>query len=308
LRSIKIKDSDRANMAIFIQFLIIVLLLTSCSQDRQPGTETSPPSPAGVLKASNKLTIEPSEATRESTFYISSREVDLSKARVQWFVNGMPIDGAISAKFSSPEIKKGDLVYVRVTIGDKEMESNQVRVKNIPPLIARARIIPAVPKANDALRIDIIGNDRDGDSVSYRYEWFKNGEPMGSGEVLEGPFRRGDKISVKITPYDGEDFGSPLILTAQIFNSPPKPSGGGEEFRENIYSYRISASDPDGDPLTYFLKKAPAGMVIDRSTGLITWRVTEKDAGRHPVTVQVSDGHGGEVLYNFDVTIGFEGK
>lgn len=54
------------------------------------------------------------------------------------------------------------------------------------------------------------------------------------------------------------------------------------------------------------LKKGPAGMVIDKSTGMITWRVTEKEAGKHPVSVLVSDGQGGDTLYNYDVTLGVE--
>jgi hypothetical protein len=49
-------------------------------------------------------------------------------------------------------------------------------------------------------------------------------------------------------------------------------------------------------------------MTIEESTGQITWRVTGKDTGRHSVSVQISDGKGGEALYNFDVNVGFEKK
>src|SRR5205807_2338403 len=37
------------------------------------------------------------------------------------------------------------------------------------------------------------------------------------------------------------------------------------------YTYQVKAIDPDKDPLTYSLTSAPAGMVIDSITGLISW-------------------------------------
>jgi hypothetical protein len=47
-------------------------------------------------------------------------------------------------------------------------------------------------------------------------------------------------------------------------------------------------------------------MVIDPKTGLIKWKADEKDSGRHAVSVKVSDGQGGEILYNYEITIGFK--
>ncbi|GAB4406303.1 MAG: hypothetical protein OHK0032_01200 [Thermodesulfovibrionales bacterium] len=42
------------------------------------------------------------------------------------------------------------------------------------------------------------------------------------------------------------------------------------------------------------------------STGLIKWKVPSDFKGKATVTVSVTDGHGGEALYNFEVTIGLE--
>ncbi len=296
----------KSGFMLSLQVLLVFLLLFSCSSEKQQGTQPAPSAPAESATAS-KLEILPLEATRETTFYISSTEVDLLKTKVEWLVNGVPIEGASTSQFRPSEIKKGDKVQAKVLMGNQEMLSNQIRIKNIPPTITKAEIVPMVPKANDILKIDVIGSDRDGANISFVYEWSKNGEFAGSGETLEGPFKRDDKISVKITPFDGDDYGESIIITTNIYNSPAKPSGGNERFENNIYSYQVKATDPDSDPLTHTLKRAPKGMVIEKSTGLITWKVEEKDAGRHPVSVQVSDGHGGEVLYNFDVTLGFEG-
>ncbi|TVS20796.1 MAG: hypothetical protein EA424_02160, partial [Planctomycetaceae bacterium] len=56
------------------------------------------------------------------------------------------------------------------------------------------------------------------------------------------------------------------------------------------YAYQTQAFDPDGDTLTYGLDEAPAGMVIDQTTGLIQWTPTEDQQGQHTVLVVVSDG------------------
>lgn len=293
-------------MKLYVFILLSFLLFSVSSCEKKERTGVPPSSPGGVSRTS-VLELYPPEATRESTFSIQSKRLDLSKAEVQWFVNDKMVEGAASSQFRLSNIKKGDTVRARVFIGDQQIVSNQIMIKNIQPAIANANIIPSNPKTNDTLKAEVVGSDRDGDSVTFFYEWSKNGEHAGSSETLEGPFKRGDKIFLKITPYDGDDYGQPTSLTTNIYNSPPKPFGGEQRFENNVYTYQVKATDPDGDSLSYTLKRAPKGMVIDKSTGLITWKVEEKDAGRHPVNVQVSDGHGGEVLYNFDVTLGFEG-
>ncbi len=55
------------------------------------------------------------------------------------------------------------------------------------------------------------------------------------------------------------------------------------------YSYQMTATDSDGDPLTYSLITKPAGMTINSSTGLITWTPTQMNPNV-PVTARVSDG------------------
>ncbi|MEW6214407.1 MAG: putative Ig domain-containing protein, partial [Nitrospirota bacterium] len=285
----------------FLYLLLMMSFVLSCSSEKQKEVQ-APPTSAKETTFTSKLEIQPSQATREATFYISSKGLDLAKAKLQWYVNGKPVEGAITAQFKPSEIKKGDSVQVKAVISDQEVASNQITIKNIPPAIIRAKIEPTVPKVNDTLKIDVIGNDRDGDKVAFKYEWLRNDKPSGGGLSLSDIFNRGDKVSVKIIPFDGEEYGQPITLTTNIYNSPPKPLASSiEKFENNVYYYQVKATDPDGDTLTYNLKQAPKGMVIDKTSGLITWSVAEKDSGRHLVTVEITDGHGGNVLYNFDV-------
>lgn len=293
---------------ILICFLLSVSLLPSCSSEKQQVTQ-SPPSqtPPKVSSVLPKLEIQPIEATKEATFYINSKDLDILKTKFQWYVNGKPVEGETSDYFRPPHGRRGDTVQLRASIGGREIVSNLVTIKNIPPAIVRAKLVPLNPKWDDTLKVDIMGDDRDNDRVSFIYEWSRNDKSAGSGESLEGPFQSGEIISVKITPYDGFDHGQPVILTTNIYNSPPVPLKDGiEKFENNVYSYEVRAIDPDGDVLAYNLKQSPKGMVINKNTGLITWTVSEKDSGKYPVTVEITDGRGGKVLYNFDVTVGFE--
>ncbi|MGH8547581.1 MAG: putative Ig domain-containing protein [Methylococcales bacterium] len=58
-------------------------------------------------------------------------------------------------------------------------------------------------------------------------------------------------------------------------------------------NYDVDATDPDaGDTLTYSLTQAPPGMVIDATTGQITWTPAPAQTGNNSVTATVTD-HGG---------------
>jgi len=60
----------------------------------------------------------------------------------------------------------------------------------------------------------------------------------------------------------------------------------GEQTTETI---TVVATDPQSDPLAYFLTQAPAGMTIG-APGLITWTPSEAQGpGSYPVTIRVEE-------------------
>ena len=60
-----------------------------------------------------------------------------------------------------------------------------------------------------------------------------------------------------------------------------------EAFVNELYSYKVQATDPDNDVLYYSLVSGPIGMSMDKY-GLVTWLPSNK--GYYDVTVKVSDG------------------
>jgi RHS repeat-associated protein len=69
------------------------------------------------------------------------------------------------------------------------------------------------------------------------------------------------------------------------------------------FAYPVTATDPDGDLLAYYLTQAPDGMAIDRTTGSITWKPTLAQIGPHDVAVRVLDGRGGETTQTFTLLV-----
>jgi RHS repeat-associated protein len=72
---------------------------------------------------------------------------------------------------------------------------------------------------------------------------------------------------------------------------------------ENEFAYQVTATDADGDALSYYLSQAPEGLAIDRTTGEIRWTPTASQVGTQTVDVRVLDGRGGEANQSFEVTV-----
>ncbi|MGH7273273.1 MAG: Ig domain-containing protein [Nitrospiria bacterium] len=182
-------------------------------------------------------------------------------------------------------------------------------VKNSPPSVLSVALNPP-----DRIyrRVDITaipnGVDPDGDQVSFQYQWVINGEasPTENSAVLRGDlYKRGDKVSVKVTPFDGEGPGEiykplPIIIP----NAPPRfTSSPPMEFKSFTYTYQAAAEDVDGDTITFSLASAPAGMTIEPETGRIDWKISRGDTGDHTIEVVAEDGFGGKVFQKYTLSI-----
>lgn len=298
--------------------ILSLLSLLSCSSDKTSelretkmrdaaDSAVSETAGTGILApGSYYLEIKPvpSDATRKSTIYLSAQGFAPAEAKIEWRVNGEPVAGQSALQFKVDSTKKGDSIQAKVTIKGQEILSNIVQIKNSPPSVKKVRFVSEGLKPGDVLGVDTGAEDIDGDEVTFSCEWTKNGEPVGEGKSMTVSLKRGDKVIVKVTPFDGEAYGRPVTLEREINNMPPVIHEHTKfSFDGRRYAYQVNASDPDGDALTYSLKSGPSGMKIDPSTGLVEWTVPADFKGRVSFTVSVSDGQSGETSQNLSFQI-----
>lgn len=232
--------------------------------------------------------------------------------RRQWLANGKPIEGETGPALVPRMLKRGDLLAVEVTPLDGKAagtpyQTDAVPVGNTPPAATRVVLEPAQVQVGGRLQAQVEGTDADQDSIRYTFKWWRNNLPVSEGEegVVETTgFARGDTIVVQATPHDAAGPGKPKFSDPlMISNSPPKiTSVPPTAIDRGRYEYAVAAVDPDNDPLTYLLQTAPPGMMIDKATGLIEWRITPNTKGTHRVRVSVEDGQEGRAFQEFDLT------
>jgi len=114
------------------------------------------------------------------------------------------------------------------------------------------------------------------------------------------PGALGDIGTSVVSAVDTDDHtglpGGPQTNNAPYFTSAPVTSGA----LGQAYQYFATATDPDGDALTFQLVGAPNGMTLS-SAGLLAW--ASPVTGSYPITLRVSDGHA-TAEQAFTLTIG----
>lgn len=184
--------------------------------------------------------------------------------RHRWTVGGEPRNQPLDLSLlTSGAARKHQKVTVEVRAFDGQLEgppaTAEVTLRNTPPTQPRVEIRPAKPRKGDALRAAVVAasTDVDGDALSYRFTWTKNGKPLAiAGDPREVPgteVTRADRFEVTVTPNDGEEDGPPASAMAVVTNTPPEPPRialepahpkGGEQIRLVV---KQPARDVDGD-------------------------------------------------------------
>jgi len=179
-----------------------------------------------------------------------------------------------------------------------------------PVLLANdaVKFQPAAPETNDKLTVQIRTNEQ---ISSADVIWSINGEQLdtmfydgGAGSVeLKKAIKSGDVIEVQVIPYDmSGTAGKPINKKVVCRKAPPTLKLTEQKIQGNVYRAKIEAQDPEGAPV-FLTVAGPAGMVIDEK-GAITWKLTEKTAGKFDVKVTAQDTTGGrvELAYSFQIS------
>ncbi len=299
----------------YLVLLISIIGIVSCEgkKDATPVSTNSPPSVISVSILPEKPIIG-----SELSLSIQSKdpEGDPITYQYQWVKNDEEITGENQPVLKSGKFKKGELIRVKVTPSDGKATgtpflSSPVKIQNSPPVIEEVRIEPKVAYASDSLKAIVKGSDPEGDFIYYLYQWEKNGSVLNDKEketLEKGQFKKGDSITLIVTPDDREALGAPKKSEPLLIsNSPPQiVSSPPTSVEKTTYLYQVKVSDADNDPIMFLLKSGPRGMGIDKKTGLVRWEIRKEDRGTYPVEIEVSDNEGAKSIQRYTLTIDFK--
>lgn len=294
-------------------FIIIMFAgIISCSADKdtdlaksnEPGAERVELSDPAQFSAEahSSLHITPLTATARSLIKLQASADLLAEGTVTWLVNDIIDETVKGTRYTSTKLRKRDILQAMISMKDQEYYSNKIVINNTPPRIVRATISPSTLKTGDSVSASINSSDEDNDPLTFIYSWKINGLFAGEEEYLQGDIAKGDLIELEVRPFDGEAYGVIIRLSSTVENSLPVLKVGAPSLQSNQYSTTVSATDPDGDYLTYELENNPEGMTID-SDGLIIWDVPPESEGVYEFKVKVTDGSGGMVILPLSTTI-----
>ena len=212
---------------------------------------------------------------------------DASSGLFQWMPDA---EGTFVASFTADDGRSSTTRIVTITV--------------LPPLLQNNLPIfsgdtSASTTVNTLLEFTLVASDPDGDSITLttmlpsgaiyatstgRFSWTATSTGMFHAKFFAsdgyGTSTRDVLIEVADAIVDNRspqfvNFNPLLTATSTV-----------------LYGYDIDASDPDNDPLTFMLVKNPDGMLINATSGLVTWMPTGAQATStpHVVSVEVSDG------------------
>lgn len=182
-------------------------------------------------------------------------------------------------------------------------DSNVATVNiTVNPVNDPPALIPIGNKATnegELLEFTVAATDPDGDALAYSASNLPTGSTFdpGTGKFTWTPGfdQAGSYPNVLFTATDN---GSPplsasetITITVGNVNRPPilTPIGNKTVDEMQILQFTITATDPDGDGLTYGAGGLPNGALFDPATQTFTWTPTYAQAGNYVVSFTVTD-------------------
>lgn len=213
-------------------------------------------------------------------------------------VNINPITGIMTwdTKYSTP----GEYdVIVKAVDDEGKFDTQEYKLQLVAPSNYAPEIISQpvlISGINDLYEYQVVAIDQDNDELTYSFINSPNGMVIDSisGKV-EWNVSQSDfgYHLVQVTVSDGNKSAqqaynlnviSPNNTAPTIISTPRL-----EITTEQLYSYQVIATDPEGDSITYELISAPTGMLIDSQSGLVSWSTDLTDLQSFPVQIKASD-------------------
>lgn len=259
--------------------------------------------------------VSPGSGTTATTFTCSAQgasdpDGDTIAVAWRWLIGSVVVAGAVDASFlPGGAASGGDTLRCEATPSDgtatgPAVLSAAVTLEgpppdNQPPTVASASITPSTALTTTALTCSAAGAvDPEGLTVTLGYAWTKNGVPIAGQTAKTLPasaHKKGDSVTCTVTPFDGELYGAakasaPVVIgnsapvISEVVVTPQEPATGA------ALTCTVTASDPDGDTLTYAYQWLLDSKIADGQTAATLAAGTTQACEPWTCLARVSDG------------------
>jgi parallel beta-helix repeat protein len=204
------------------------------------------------------------------------------------------------------------IVMVSDGMGGFDIQDFNITVENTNdlPVIISSPILSATQNSLYTYQLEVVEIDL-GDIITFTLQTAPDGMTIDTNTGILSWTPTNDQVGINsvILEVDdgagGTDLQGFTIMVANVNDRPiisSKPAMTATE--ETDYYYDVEAHDiDDGDGLSYLLSTSPSGMVIDTSTGIITWTPTNEQVGSNFITVKVQDRNDGVSTQAFNISV-----
>jgi serine protease len=266
--------------------------VTVCYQTLE-GTNAAP-----VLGAIGDRTV-----AEGSTLAFTVTATDADGDELAYSATGLPTGASLDATtgaFSwTPDYTQSGIYTVTFMVSDgvlTDSETITITVTNTN----RAPVMGAIGDRSVAqgvnLSFTVGASDADDDPLSYSATGLPTGATFDGatglfswtpGFTQSGPF----EVTFTVSDGDLEDFET-ITITVTLTNQAPVLDAIGDRTvaEGSALEFTVTATDADGDELTYGATGLPMGTTFDSATGFFSWTPSYEQAGTYEVTFTVSDG------------------
>ncbi len=240
-------------------------------------------------------------------------DVDLLFYAIDW------ADGSVPTRDTAPpgtlhcaeHTYADDARYaIRVTAGNA---FNEEAAKEVPALIAN--VVPTVaaggPYDGDEgeavlLRASLVADPGAGDTHRVRWDFDADGvwdTALDDALAVEHRFPNDGVHRVRVEMRDDDDGAGTAETVVTVRNLPPAFTSAPPLTVHvgHTWSYAPTAADPGGDPVTFAVLDAPAGVALE--DGVVRWTPAAVDVGEHAFQLVALDDADGAAAQDVTITV-----
>jgi RHS repeat-associated protein/fimbrial isopeptide formation D2 family protein/uncharacterized repeat protein (TIGR01451 family) len=225
--------------------------------------------------------------------------------------------GVIAWALPSPAKTTFDVTY-KVDDNRGGWVSETYTLTIVEPQLNRPPVIVSVPRdttgVGQSFQYQVVATDADNDPLVYTLSFgAPNGMTMtSSGFVTWIPdaslagqsFTYTVEVTDNLSPAKTQTntlkvLANPPVNRAPVFGSSPTAQARVGK----VYSYDVRATDPDNDPVSYILTKAPGGASLDAKTGQLRWTPDLSQVGKLAFEIVAVDPFGANDVQSFFVEV-----